>query len=237
MNIARSYQNCCFSVLGDSVSTLDGYQVQDYAVFYDFANMRRSGVLTLPDTWWGQLIDALGGTLLVNGSYSGSLVCRHPQCEIESYGCSDARTAALGTAERSPDVILILMGFNDFGNHMPVEPSPQSADFSVFSVAYAAMLQKLKQNYPEAELWCLTLPVSDRLSRAPAAALRLPGEHSLEAYCRAICTCARQYGCRVLDIFDPASPFETMDGNHPTAAGMRTIAAAVWQCLEGEGCV
>jgi len=92
------YQGKYFSVLGDSISTLAGWNPPDHAVFYNWEHKRPSGVLGPEDTWWGKVIDALGGQLLMNESWSGSLVCKHPRCEIESYGCSDVRTGNLGKA-------------------------------------------------------------------------------------------------------------------------------------------
>ena len=57
--------------------------------------------------------------------------------------CSDRRTAGLG----NPDTILIYMGTNDAG--YGVDPARFAAD-------YRRMLQKLKANYPAAEIWCGT---------------------------------------------------------------------------------
>ena len=65
------YKNKLFSVLGDSISTLEGYSVPESAVYYDTAHKLTLGVLTPKDTWWGQVIDHLGGKLLINNSFSG----------------------------------------------------------------------------------------------------------------------------------------------------------------------
>lgn len=65
------YNGKYFSVLGDSVSTFEGFTEPDYAVFYTFGQKIASGVLSYPDTWWGRVINAFGGKLLVNNSFSG----------------------------------------------------------------------------------------------------------------------------------------------------------------------
>lgn len=226
MNNTLSYQGKYFSILGDSISTLSGYNPPECAVFYDWEHKYLSGIFAPEDTWWGHVIDALGGRLLMNNSWSGSLVCRHPQCEIESYGCSDARTSALGLGDQTPDVVMILLGLNDFGCGMPVAGKN---DLSVFSVAYEIMLEKIRRNYPQAEVWCLTLPRSC-WSKSPdfEAPVCRAGGHITD-YCRAIRVCAEKAGCKVVDIFRPNEPYDTIDGYHPTAQGMQTIAAAVLQ--------
>lgn len=230
----KQYINRYFSILGDSISTLDGYNPAENAVFYDWANKRLSGVYAPEDTWWGQVIGALGGKLMVNESWSGSLVCRHPDCEIESYGCSDSRTGNLGLGAVSPDVVMILMGLNDFGWGMRPTPAAGERGLAVFSVAYSAMLEKIKEKYPNAQIWCLTLPVST-WSRYPefVPPMIRSGWH-LADYCRVIRVCAARSGCKVVDIFDPTAPYDTIDGYHPTADGMKTIAAAVLEAVGEE---
>ena len=95
-----SYQNKFFSVLGDSISTLEGRNPPEYSVFYDWDHCCMANVFSIGDTWWGQVIEALGGFFLQNNSFSGSRVSKAHDCEIESYGCSDSRTASLGTAAK-----------------------------------------------------------------------------------------------------------------------------------------
>lgn len=221
MSRKSQYNGKYFSILGDSISTLVGYNPPECAVFYDWGNKCLSDVYTPEDTWWGQVIDALGGQLLVNHSWSGSLVCRHPSCEIESYGCSDARTGALGAEGRTPDVIMILLGLNDRGWGMRITPGGGEDGLSVFSVAYEVMLEKIKRNYPQAEVWCMTLPLSRGGAFQGAVGRRITD------YCQAIRACGEKAGCKVVDLYRPEQPYETVDGKHPNAEGMKTIAAAV----------
>lgn len=218
-----------FSLLGDSISTLAGYNPAECAVFYDWEHKYLAGIHGPEDTWWGRVIEALGGQLLVNHAWSGSMVCKHPQCEIESYGCSDERTGALGIGEQDPDVVMILMGLNDFGNGMPLEGEGGP---EIFRVAYKTMLEKLRRNYPHSQIWCLTLPIS-YWSKNPAfeAPACRAGGHITD-YCRVIRACAEAAGCAVVDIFDPTAPYDTIDGYHPTAQGMKTIADAVLREVE-----
>lgn len=235
MNTQRTYAGKYFSILGDSISTLAGYNPPQCAVFYDWANKYQAGIYAPEDTWWGRVIDALGGRLLVNNAWSGSLVCKHPQCEIESYGCSDDRTSALGIGSQKPDVVMILMGLNDFGWAMRPTAAAGEQDLAVFSVAYEAMLQKLRRNYPAAEIWCLTLPQSQWSAQPDFAAPRIRGGWHVEEYCRVIRDCGSKAGCKVIDISDPAEPYDTIDGYHPNCAGMQTLAAAVLRAIGKEG--
>lgn len=202
-----------FSILGDSISTLAGYNPPECGVFYDWQNKRLANILVPGDTWWGRVIEELGGKLLVNHSWAGSTVCKLPDYEVESYGCSDARTGALSLEGQKPDVVMVAMGLNDRGWGMPL--SWEGEKLTSFPVAYGTMLEKIKGNYPEAEIWCLTFP------RVSGATERTSG------YNQAICGCAEKAGCRCVDISATNVLCDTLDGLHPTCRGMQTIAELV----------
>ena len=237
MYCAERYAEKYFSVLGDSISTLAGYHPLDCAVFYEWEQKRAAGIYCPEDTWWGRVIDALGGKLLVNDSFSGSMVTKHPACQIESYGCSDTRTGRLGIGAQDPDVIMVLLGLNDFGAGAPLHASAVEKDLSVFSVAYGTMLAKLRRNYPMAEIWCLTLPQSCWRSQPDfEVPLCRSGGH-LTAYCDVIRNCAVRNSCRVVDIARSGMLYDTIDGYHPNVDGMQAIADAVLHALEKEGSV
>lgn len=234
MNTQHTYQGKYFSILGDSISTLAGYNPPECAVFYDWANKYQAGIYATTDTWWGYVIDALEGRLLVNNAWSGSLVCKHPQCEIQSYGSSDARTGGLGIGPLQPDVVMVLMGLNDFGWAMRPTPTAEEADLAVFSVAYAAMLEKIHRNYPAAEIWCMTLPQSCWSKQPDFAPPMVRGGWHLEDYCQVIRQCARAAGCKLVELTRHCEPYDTIDGYHPTHGGMMTIAEVVLRSLEQE---
>lgn len=227
MNKMNNCKAKYFSLLGDSVSTLDGYSEPDFASYYSGERKAYADVFAPADTWWGQVIAALGGELLVNDSFSGSTVCRLPEHAIPSYACSDERTSSLGRGGRLPDVIMIFMGINDWGYGVKILPDEGEAEtLSVFSVAYRCMLDKLRKNYPRSELWCLTLPASCPEQRGECFQGR-HFRHRLEEYCGAICACAEQCGCRVIDLYHAVEAFLTVDGFHPNAQGMKTLAEAM----------
>lgn len=231
MEMKKEYMGRYFSILGDSISTLAGYHPPECAVFYDWENKYLSGVFAPEDTWWGRVMEALGGRLLMNHSWAGSLVCKHPHCEIESYGCSDPRTGGLGVGTQMPDVVMILMGLNDFGWGMRLEPTAAVEDLSIFRVAYETMLKKVKRNYPSAEIWCLTLPVGFRSNDPDYTQPAVRSGGHMADYCRIIRECAQKFDCKIVDIHKPDRPYDTIDGYHPTADGMKTIAEAVLEAL------
>lgn len=224
------YNDKYFSILGDSISTLEGYNPPECAVFYDAEHQYLSGIFRPEDTWWGKVIHQLGGRLLVNNAYSGSMVCKHPCCEIESYGCSDARTAGLGIGDVKPDVIMVFLGFNDFGAGMPLT-SDDVQNLAVFQNAYLVMLGKIKRNFPAAEIWCLTLPCSCWRSNSQWEYPACRSGGHIRDYCRIIADCAHTCNCKIVDIHNPDLPYDTIDGYHPTANGMQTIADAVFKVI------
>lgn len=228
MTYLDRYQNKYFSILGDSMSTLEGYSQPRHAAFYDTARKYESGVLRPADTWWGMVIDRLGGRLLVNNSISGSMVCKRSADQSPSYGCSDERTSALDWDGDLPDVIMVEMGMNDWGCGAKPRPEneEESKDLSVFYVAYARMLEKLKANYPASEIWCFTLPVSTCTRNADFVfPYRYAGRH-IEEYCEVIRACAKAQDCRVIDWYSAADPYDTIDDFHPNREGMQTLADA-----------
>ena len=211
------YKGKLFSIMGDSLSTFAGVTPEEFGVFYDTSRKYDADIITVEETWWGRVIQVLGGELLFNNSWSGSLVCKHPDCTVESYGSSDKRTSSLGKDGKSPDVVMVYIGTNDCGYRMRIYPEPgQENDISVFSVAYDTMLRKIRKNYPDAEIWCFTLAVSEHRSEANVK--------RLFDYSCAIKKCADENGCRLIDVYQPDHPYETIDDLHPDSRGMKRIA-------------
>ena len=219
------YKGKLFSVLGDSISTLGGRSEPANAAYYDGLRKFDTGVFSDGDTWWGQLIAHFGGELLVNNSISGSLVAHHEACMIPTYGCSDERVSALGRGDATPDVILILLGVNDWGWEIRLKPGEGEAESdALFSVAYDRMLKKLKEKYPGAELWCFTLPINAKTEAYYGG--------GVEGYNGVIRACAAAHGCRVCELYRPNLKYETIDSLHPTAAGMHQMAEAALRSFE-----
>ncbi len=125
------------------------------------------------DTWWQQVIDALGMKLLVNNSWSGSCVFM-PRKGAASVGYGD-RAVNLHNDHtgEEPDIVLVYLGCNDFAYYKDTFGKANEVDYAVlirnngdgtFSYseptttceAYAIMLHKVKTRYPDAEIYCIT---------------------------------------------------------------------------------
>ena len=219
------------TIVGDSVSTYEGYNPQGYSVFYDEVMQRENGLKSVYDTWWAKVNQALYGLLCVNNSYSGSKVSGG---EFPA-ATSEQRINMLQTREFSPDYILIYIGFNDFGNGVPVSTNHTtfglSGNYDFFEDAYDIMLQKIMLKIPTAKIICGTIMRTEIKGKE---AWRFPehyGGIGLEDYNDAIRKVAKRNNCIVADVSSLGMKYETLDGSHPTANGHQTIAEAWIRCL------
>ena len=103
----------------------------------------------------------LGANLLVNDSWSGSRVTKLPnQNQLFPSGISDERINNLGKKFKKPDLIIVMLGDNDWGHGVSISEPDNLGDernLYVFCDAYNLMLQKLKMRYPKAQVYCCTL--------------------------------------------------------------------------------
>lgn len=221
-----------FSVLGDSISTFAGYNPGGYSVFYSGVSSIKLGVTAVQDTWWDNVISFFGGELLVNNSWSGSRVTKLPSKDrLFPSGCSDERTAWLHINEVKPDVIIVYLGTNDWVRGVALADADgvltKESDYCSFDFAYNMMLSKIKANYPNSEVWCCTLSET-YISKNPN--FKFPHSYGgihIEEYNQVIKKCALNNQCRIVDIYSCNVPYDTIDGTHPTASGMLTLAENV----------
>ncbi len=235
-----------FSVLGDSISTLDGYNPKGYNLFYTGDTCNRTKVRDMQDTWWGKVIDFFGGELLVNNSWSGSRVTKLPNRDtLFPSGCSDERTGGLHIGGVMPDVIIVYLGTNDWAYGVKADDGGirreyyqdektglmyeryPCEDVSIFSFAYERMLNKIKQNYPNAEVFCCTLNET-YMSSNPSFSFphSYAGTH-IERFNEVIRKKVESAGYKLIELYNNHVPYDTVDGTHPTAAGMDTLATLV----------
>lgn len=224
-----------FSVLGDSISTLEGYIPRGYRVYYTQQIAENTQVRNPEDTWWGQVIQFFGGELLVNDSWSGSRVTRWEDW-IDPFpsAVSDRRLGNLRMHNVKPDVILVYLGMNDWGGG--VKLGADRTEDTFFVPAYRQMLGKLRSLYPDAEIWCCTLNRS-HMSSNPNFVFReeLFGTNIRE-YNAQIAAAVRDCGCRLLDLYSQQVSYDTVDSTHPSKQGMDTLAAlVVRQMADAEG--
>ncbi len=224
-------KNKYFSFLGDSITTYEGYLPKGYPSFYSRPDSYITNIYGYKDTWWGQVLEHFGAQLLVNNSWSGSCVCKAPSCEIESYGCSDARCGGLGYDGISPHHIIVFLGSNDRGKGYPLT-SEDKSDLSVIENAYAVMLDKIKINYPSAEVWCCTFPITtcsrEPYFEFPKTQMGIP----MESYGECIKSVAKAKNCRIIDLWDKTKLCDTLEGLHPNYNGMTMIAEKVIEAVE-----
>lgn len=224
-----------FSILGDSISTLEGYNPQGYNVFYTGEKCQESNVYEMKDTWWGKVIKFFGGELLVNNSWSGSRVTRLPNREgLFPSGCSDERTSGLHIGTVKPDIIIVNLGSNDwaYGVRLALETSILGVDeMEYFGSAYYEMLRKLKANYPDTEIWCCTLNSTYISSNPNFTFPEIYNGNNIRYYNDEIRESAESHGCRLIDLYNPKIPCDTIDGSHPTKDGMNTLATMITRAM------
>ena len=206
-----------FCVLGDSISTFEGY-TPNSAVFFDPYVQRLAGISGVEDTWWMQVIQGLGGVLGTNNSYSG---CTVYGTRLTA-GCSDHRADALAR-NGTPEVILIHIGGNDCAFQISSKK---------FKKAYRTMLSKLKERYPEAEIWCATLLWGRHVDNDIPSFFNADGVPPIRAYSDMIIAEAEAAGCRVAHLGEER--YDALDGVHPNRDGMNTIARCWLRAIRGE---
>ena len=229
-NVLSAYEGKTLSILGDSISTFAGYIPEGNANFYTGSNC---GVSSVNDTWWMKLMTALGMTLNLNNSWSGSRVTTTNGSS--SAGCGD-RCEDLGT---TPDVIIVYMGINDFNNEVGLGTYDGNGTFptttTTFREAYAIMLDKILTKYKESEVWCATLPACERNGSTGAPEIN-GNDVLLDDFNEAIRNLSQVFGAKILDHAQCGLTYENMSvymgdwasgtgqGLHPNAAGHSLIA-------------
>lgn len=197
------------AILGDSVSTYEGYTPEGF-VFYGPWNAVYTGVASVEDTWWMKVIRALDGQPGSNNSLAGSLVCGRSRTSATS----PDRIADL-CSHGMPDVILVAMGANDWGfGFLPEE----------FEGEYRRMLHLLKVAYPEAEIWCATLPESKVVNEEDQFFFDVDARVSKRVYSDIIKRVAMESEVRLADLYGCGREYHSLDGVHPDKEGMTDLA-------------
>ena len=222
MSDYKKQQKYRVSIIGDSISTYEGYNPAGYAVYYDEERIYLYQMQGAGDTWWMQVIEALDGELCVNNSYSGSYVMgRHP-----SSACSIERCSALHDNEK-PNLILVYMGTNDRGFCSDLGYDEPDNTLKFYG-AYRTMVSNVKQNYPQAQVVCATL------MNAKVEGEELPSDAYLkiaENYNDAIRRAATEEGALVADLAAFGELYDTVDYCHPTKEGHKLMSSLWLKCL------
>lgn len=222
------------SILGDSISTFEGYNPPGYSVFYDKQMQEKNGLISVYDTWWAKVNQALHAYLCVNNAYSGSRVSGNT---FPAASCLE-RTDSLDNGGLKPDIILVYIGYNDFGNGVRIKgDNKETWDVFSFEEAYRLMLMRLKIKYYESKVICATLM---RTSVKGQENWVFPERYKgvpFDEYNEAIRRVSAQCECDLVDLGQTGIYYETLDGSHPTATGHITIANAWIDALNGLGLI
>ncbi len=199
------------SILGDSMSTYRGVSNDANAnVTIRYNPFFYYDPFPLEKTYWRRLIKELGMTLCVNNSWaSGNL----SGIDNPDSGVNRAHNLANNAGEK-PDYIIVFMGVNDLGRNV---------DCSIFSTDYAKTLMIIKEEYPEAKVFCINLP--DRYEDF---------KQRTELFNQAISDAAVAAGDNfyIVDLFNSKLNNDfyynnTVDGIHPDEDGARIISELV----------
>lgn len=199
-DLSTPLQNKTISVLGDSFSAFTGIIPSTNVAYYLGNN---AGVTNYNQMWWQRLINNNGANRGVIQASSGSNVS---YIRNQSLALSNTNMCEnLGT----PDIIVILAGTNDFsrtpallGTYDGTTNFPTTNNN--FSDAYALMLSRLTAKYPNATIFCCSLPcfVRTNTNKAqPEQNTETNGEHKTIAdYNNRIKTISEIFNCQYIDL-------------------------------------
>jgi len=251
--VTNEFKGKTISILGDSISTFAGVSnntsynstIGSNAVYYSSGTL---GV-ELSDTWWHQTIDALDLDLLVNNSWSGSTVFLPRQGENSvGYGnrCLNLHNDKTG---EEPDIIVVFLGTNDFSYYQNTL-GDSNIDYNALITdtgyatpastceAYAVMLHKIGEKYPNAEVYCMGMTARRNPDKEDGYAdVGQPTVFNVELQ-----RIVERFGATYVDLENcgidkEAEVFDIYMGDsrvHPNADGMDLITEALLSAMLGE---
>lgn len=198
-----SYKYANVAIFGDSYSTMDDYLPAGYASYYPHTG---NDVNSLTDTWWYKFLKARDANMIVNDSYSGSTVADSTYGDGQSFVRRiTARYDSTTITDNKPDVIFIFGGTNDAYRSIPIGTEKYAnwtaSDLEEFSPALCYIFDYLQKWCPFSNIIFITSGIMN------------------SSYKAAIASACSHYGIQNVVI----NGFAVID-NHPTAAGMTTIA-------------
>ena len=219
------------SILGDSISTFNGYIPTENATFFP-----NNFITNVDQTWWKSILDknAPRLNLLLNNSWSGSRVTNTRTEEQAGY----YRALHMGKDGISPDILIIYLGINDFDNDVKLGDYSTDLDTnfptdgSTFKNAYAMMLDNATKTYPNCKIFTCTLPFSDN-QKTGKVVPRNGNNDTLWDFNNAIRDISNQFGTTIIDLaqagFNRNNAAQVLgDGVlHPNAIGMQLLAKKV----------
>lgn len=232
----EKYKGKRISILGDSISTFEGYiPTADGTNLAHRARYPQANLLTdINDTWWMKIINTLGAELGVNDSWAGSTVSNFRDRNELDFG-PDAAMASLTRirnlgANGKPDLIFFFGGTNDAGKMIEkgIFDSAHILDLAeikweTFADAYPEALLRLRHFYPDAEIIAMT----------PSFSNGYYDNARLSEFADLIIEICAYYNIKCIDLRKSGITFDMLpDGLHPNAEGMGCIYKAVINNLE-----
>lgn len=234
-----------FGIIGDSISTFDGYLPSDvdgyegavYKTYYPKGNVNK-----VEKTWWYKTATMLGSDIgdICNCSWSGSTVSGNSLSEANAYaGCSTRRIQDLSVRGFIPDIVLCFISCNDWAANVPVgswsfsDPLVGTEKVRTLREAYAIMIQKIHLQYPAAIVFCLTNLIDKNRDIVPGWPSTNDNKVTTEEWNKNIVEIANALHCHVVDLqscgidYDNIRGYTVDGGLHPNNAGMTLIANAV----------
>lgn len=157
VNGAEKYPK--FSILGDSISTFEGYiQEADHSWYPkepDFNNVQ-----SVDETWWKMFEAEFGSAVDVNNSYSGSPIAYDDWNDGVDSGAKTWSFIGRSGNVGNPDLILVFGGTNDssiINSHGGTVGEYKYSgwtedDLTAYRPALAYLLNKLKTDHPSAQI-------------------------------------------------------------------------------------
>ncbi len=232
-NLAN-YESKVISILGDSISTFEGYIPK--ADGFNLEHLTRYPqddlVTDVTETWWMQVINTFNAKLGINDSWRGATVSGAAAVTSGSTGPLAAmsnltRIQNLGS-NGTPDVIMFYGGTNDLAHvskvgSFDVNTAPDSVDLETESwdnlaEAYAHTLLRLQHYYPDAQI----------IAILPAHTKSYYSDTKLTEANKILAEICQHYNVSYVDLCEAGVTAEYLpDGIHPGAEGMDIITDAV----------
>ena len=193
------------AILGDSISTFEGYIPENYKYFYP---QPYGDIRNIYQTWWMQVINGLGAGLYINNAYGGSTVSNFD----EFSSSNDKRLENLLINKNAPDILIIFMGTNDCAS--------QYVNVNIFEDAYTTMLYKLQRITPNTEVIIINLPISKLYT--------VEKQYELNQVIR---KCSNEFNIKLVDISGLDLSNNLIDNAHPNSNGMKALSKAILDSL------
>lgn len=217
------------SFLGDSITTYAGWSnntehnqsIGGNALWYP-NNSYAGADLPVEATWWHRVFTALDYTLCVNNSRSGSKVTDPHTYNVRSKNLHNT------SDNISPDIVVILMGINDFGAGIQVGnydgTTTPPAFPATFSEAYGKLIQTIKDTYEGVEIYCCTVLPDEKRDTVSG------GESEYNAVIKLL---AENMDVNLIDLYTESGintqniSSYTVDKLHPNSVGMEKMAEVI----------